>query len=177
MRRAASTPNGLRRRDSNRSLQRTQSWGTAGYVAPDSEVDDAAMEKASTIAKDKPALRRLLSDRKIIASCGAVGIPPKDLMPRSMASFRHEEERAMVLPKDKQKKRFQHFENRRLWKLAVVLTNAQQQDKKAAMTDSELMKKSNKNLAAVFKAAVYAEQNRVKKIKVRPVVPCMACGL
>lgn len=83
----------------------------------------------------------------------------------------------MVLPKDKQKKRFQHFENRRLWKLAVVLTNAQQQDKKAAMTDSELMKKSNKNLAAVFKAAVYAEQNRVKKIKVRPVVPCMACGL
>lgn len=165
MRRAQSTPSGMRRASSSRSMKRTTSWGTAGYVAPDSEVDDNAMEKAQQIAKDKRALRRLLSDNNIRASCDAVGIVPKDLMPRSLASFRHEEDRAMVLPKDKQRKRFNHFENRRLWKLAVVLTNAQQRDKKPAISEKELQNKSQQNLAAVFKAAVYAEKNRVKKIK------------
>ena len=84
----------------------------------------------------------------------------------------------MVLPKDKQKKRFNHFENRRLWKLAVVLTNAQQRDKTPAMSQDELTNKSKRNLAAVFKAAVYAEKNRVKKIKVcaakEAAVPCAA---
>lgn len=135
-------------------MRRGQSFGFAGYQSPGGEANAEAMSKAQNIMRvrhdthkvspmcctaigvdmtsssssflqDKPALKKFLARTESREACAAMGIPEKDLLPKPKSAFRREEHRAEVLPKAKQEKRFSHFENRRMWKLAVVITAAE----------------------------------------------------
>lgn len=86
---------------------------------------DTTSSSSTSLLQDKPALKKFLARTESREACAAMGIPEKDLLPKPKSAFRREEHRAEVLPKAKQEKRFSHFENRRMWKLAVVITAAE----------------------------------------------------
>mmetsp|Transcript_146357 Transcript_146357/g.355208 ORF Transcript_146357/g.355208 Transcript_146357/m.355208 type:complete len:639 (+) Transcript_146357:392-2308(+) len=138
--------------------------GFAGYQAPDQAVDESAIGEAKSVMRDPESLAKILDDQVTVDAARAVGIEVGDLVPRPKSYFRTEPNRAEVLPKETQQRRFDHYENRRLWKLAVVLTAAEQ----GREAKKERMKRKTHlgdELYDVFNGAMEGETVRNKRIK------------
>lgn len=136
----------------------------AAPQAPDQAVDESAIGEAKSVMRDPESLAKLLSDSTTMDAARAVGIDVGDLVPRPKTYFRTEPNRAEVLPKETQQRRFDHYENRRLWKLAVVLTAAEQ-GREAKMDRMKRKAHLGDELYEVFNGALQSESMRNLRIK------------
>jgi hypothetical protein len=92
-----------------------------GYEPPEAEVSGIQMEAARRVASNADALRTFMNDPRSRDACKFAGILPEELEPRPRSAFKREPDRAAVIDVATADKRYEHFEARRTWKLAVVI--------------------------------------------------------
>lgn len=137
----------------------------AGYSSADMAVTEAMMRDARAIAADPFRFKALLEDQFTAAACQMIGIELEELLPRAMDEFRMEVERARTVPSDVQKKRFHHFEARRIWKLAAVMGERVVRVKKAAEV-AEKARELEKTIVRSYSEVMKRESSLLYKERV-----------
>jgi hypothetical protein len=126
-------------------------------------IDESTFGAAKGIAASKMRLKDFLDDPVTRDACTAVGVKPMDLMPRPRESFAREVNRPQILPEAIRDRRFEHFEQRRVYKIALVLQ--ERQDRKDGKTEEQVLAMENESaLLQAYDAVYQAEMARTAKI-------------
>ena len=146
-----------RSKSSSRSTSRPQT--VAGYVPPDAEAGEEWLQRAKGMGRSLDRFKSFIKEKPTKLACFEVGVEPEDLLPKKLKDFRREENRAQVLPPEVQQRRFDHFENRRIWKLAIVLKEREKVlEEEAQRKQKEVSQESQ--LLNMFKEHMRKEQKR-----------------
>lgn len=127
-----------------------------------------AYETAQDMTQQKEKYARWLRKEGVKASCHRLGINIKDLKHRSLDFFRREPNRPFDVPPYIQMQRFKHHEQRRVAKVALVLTDLEQQrdrlngklgnkKKHGALNDDDMRK--------TFSRTIVNERRRLRSIE------------
>lgn len=84
------------------------------------------------------SLQHFIKEHLTQDACFEVGVEPSELMPKKLKDFKTEENRAIVLPVEVQKQRLEHYESRRLWKLAIVLKAREEKQEEKTRAEEKL---------------------------------------
>lgn len=123
-------------------------------------VTEAMMRDARAVAADPGKFARMMADPLVMAACRKMCIEPEELVARPFEDFRKESGRAREVSQDVQRKRFNNFEARRIWKLAAVLNDRANQEAlvaERAEKDAEVQRA----MVRAYSAVIERETERV----------------
>jgi hypothetical protein len=120
------------------------------------------IEKAQRLSLDD--LTRLMADPVFIEATKRKGIEDKDLVPRPQSYFRNQSNRAQLLSKEHARIRFEHYENRRMTLLAMVLSEHETVQDEIAK-EQAMFKAEDDRLVSGFYSSLEGEKKRLDKIK------------
>ncbi len=140
-----------------------QHGGIAGYTQPGLNVDDRYLRKAKDISSSASGLELLLRGAEVKRSCLRLGITPKELMPKSLQDFHIVQDgfQKRILDGTLMQVRYDHYERKRLEKLAAVLQESEVLSRGGGETNSA----SHPDVKRVVGAAILEEEQRQVRVE------------
>eukprot|EP00753_Platysulcus_tardus_P011502 PLAT3294.10.p1 GENE.PLAT3294.10~~PLAT3294.10.p1 ORF type:complete len:795 (+),score=388.83 PLAT3294.10:104-2488(+) len=138
--------------------------GLAGYVSDPVRVTKDGLEQARALSEDKERLAAWLAEEETVEACKRRGVLPQELKELPYDYFKREPDRPTVLTPAAQRRRYVHYEERRMERLALVLA-----EREAVRVAHEAEAKEAEHEAALIRdevaRALKSEEARLARIR------------
>lgn len=138
--------------------------GFAGYKsATEGDVTQNDRAMAETLSNDDDMLREKMHDKVFVDACYLRGVELSALAPKRVSDFKHAPGRALVLPIEEQKMRYQAYEDNRRNLLALVVSQETASIDKHKRDNSKKSQRYSE-LSGTFQKKLEQEQKMLERM-------------